>query len=404
MSVQEAGRLQPGQNNQPIKADKTKSLDMRKLSSRTALLLAAGLAVALYAAYAIVSRSGSAHGDKSAAVPVIVATVQMREVKIEERAVGTVLANATVQIKSRVDGQILTAGFTEGQIVHKGDLLFQIDKAPFEATLRAAQANLARDQAQLANARLVLGRASQLASKGYASQETRDAAAAQVKTLVGTVAADQAAIDQATLQLGYTEIRSPIDGKTGPLLIDAGNIIKAEDANPLVVISQIEPVKISFALAQQELPQLQQRLNEKALLASFKPRGGTREISAPVDFISNQVNADAGTIELRATYINHDFNLVPGEFVDVRVALNDVKNAITVPLNAVNTGQDNLYVYTISNQNTAELQKVDVLYRTSDAAVIAPGAVKPGDKVVTDGQMRLTPGAKVKFVASEPTE
>ena len=364
------------------------------------MLLAGATVVALVAAYLVFGPSTANHASKSDTPPVTVAMVETRDVAVEVQAVGTVLANATVQVKSRIDGQIVATGFKEGDIVHKGDLLFQIDSAPYDAALRAAKANLQRDEAQLANARLDLGRQNKLASKGYSSEQARDAASAQVKALAGTVAADQAAVDQATLQLGYTEIQSPIDGKTGPVLLDAGNIVKAADANPLVVVSQIQPVKISFSLAQQNLPQLQQRLADKALIASFKPHSGATAISAPVDFIANAVNPEAGTIELRATYDNRDLNLVPGEFVDVSVALDEIRNAITVPRDAVNTGQDGLYVYVVSDDNVAKQRKVEVLQRAGNIAVLAPGAVKPGEKVVTDGQMRLEPGITVRIVPS----
>lgn len=373
---------------------------MRKISPRSILVLIVISLAAIFGVHAL-SGSPSSHnsGDAHDIPPVTVATAEAHNVPVYAEAIGTVLANATVQVKSRIDGQIVAATFREGQLVRKGDLLFQIDRAPYEAALRAAQANLQRDQAQLANARLDLGRANSLVKKGYASQQTRDAASAQVKALAGSVAADQAAVDQAQLQLGYTEIRSPIDGKTGPILVDAGNIIKANDTGALVVVTQIQPVKISFALAQQNLPKLQARMAQKALTASFTTHAGNerKTISAPIDFIANTVNPMSGTIELRATCANPDLRLVPGQFVDVRVLLDNLKSAITVPREAVNTGQAGLYVYVVKSDGTVELRNVSVIYQDTDKSVVS-GDLKAGETVITDGQLRVAPGGKVKIV------
>ncbi|HEY4344503.1 MAG TPA: efflux RND transporter periplasmic adaptor subunit [Parvibaculum sp.] len=367
------------------------------------IFIAAG--IALLAVLVLRGTFGSSGPDKAAKAhdvpPVTVATAEARDVPVYAQAIGTVMANATVQVKSRIDGQIVAAGFKEGQLVHKGDLLFQIDRAPYEAALRAAQANLQRDQAQLANARLDLGRANSLVKKGYVSEQTRDAASAQSKALAGSVAADQAAVDQAQLQLGYTEIRSPVDGKTGPILVDAGNIIKANDTGALVVVTQIQPVKISFALAQQNLPKLQARMTENALVASLKAHDGGKDapdITAPIDFIANTVNVASGTIELRATYDNPDLRLVPGEFVDVRVRLDDLKSAVTVPREAVNTGQTGLFVYVVKADKTVEIRAVTVLYQDADMSAVA-GELKAGETVITDGQLRVAPGGKVKIVS-----
>lgn len=375
---------------------------MRKISPRTILVLAGVGLVAVFGLRGFLGHSdaNNASAKQSSAAPVTVATAEARDVPVFAQAIGTVVANATVQVKSRIDGEITAARFREGQLVRKGDLLFEIDKAPYEAALRSAQANLQRDEAQLANARLDLGRANQLVKKGYVSQQTRDAASAQAKALAGSVAADQAAIDQAKLQLGYTEIRSPIDGKTGSILVDAGNLVTANNANPLVVVTQIQPVKISFALAQQNLPKLQARMAENALVASLKPHAGnvqSPDLTAPIDFIGNTVNTTSGTIELRATYDNPDLRLVPGEFVDVRVHLDDLKSAITIPREAVNTGQNGLYVYVVHADQTVELRNVTLLYQDADMAAVG-GELKAGERVVTDGQLRIVPGAKVKIV------
>lgn len=372
---------------------------MRKISPRTILILVAIGLIAIFGFRALFGASSSRNaGNDHDIPPVTVATAEARDVPVYAQAIGTVLANATVQVKSRIDGQIVAAAFQEGQLVRKGDLLFQIDRAPYEAELRAAQANLQRDQAQLANARLNLGRANSLVKKGYVSQQTRDAATAESKALAGSVAADQAAVDQAQLLLGYTEIRSPIDGKTGPILVDAGNIIKANDTGALVVVTQVQPVRISFALPQQNLPRLQARMAEKALTASLTAHDNEHStISVPIDFIDNTVNSLSGTIELRATYANPDLRLVPGEFVDVRVHLDNLKSAITIPSDAVNTGQTGLYVYVVKDDKTVELRNVTVIYQDSGISAVS-GELKAGETVITDGQLRVAPGGKVKIV------
>lgn len=382
---------------------KKRGIKIRRASPRTVLIAVGAVLVAGFLLHEYSGSSADGHKSKVADIPpVSVAAAQRRDVPVYAQAVGTVMANATVQVKSRIDGQIVGAGFKEGQLVHKGDLLFQIDRAPFEAALRAAQANLQRDEAQLANAQLDLGRATKLVKSGYGSQQTHDAANAQAKALGGTVAADRAAVDQAQLQLGYTEIRSPIDGKTGPFLVDVGNIVTAAAGTALVTVTQIQPVKISFAVAQQNLPKLQERLAEKSLVASLKAHGDKADdVIAPIDFIGNTINAASGTIELRATYDNADFRLVPGEFVDVRVRIDDLKQAVTVPRDAVNTGQDGQYVYVVTAAKKVELRKITVLHQGDDFAAI-DGPVNDGDSVIVDGQLRVAPGMTVRITTKGP--
>jgi multidrug efflux system membrane fusion protein len=346
---------------------------------------------------------GAAQQSKPVA-SVRVAPVIARDMPVLVRTIGTVRANATVQIKSRTDGQIIEVAFREGQLVKEGDLLFRIDPKPYEAALREAEAALARDEAQLTNARLNLNRASLLMKKGYTSVQARDAAAAEAKALAGSVAGDRAAVDRAKLQLDYTEIKSPIDGKTGSVLVDKGNLVKANDTASLVVVTQLQPVKISFALPQQNLPQLQARIRDKALFAlldhqDVSGRNDEPAIQAPVDFISNEVDAASGTIELRATYDNPQFRLVPGEFVDVNVRLADLNGAMVVPREAVNTGQDGRYIYVVKADSTIEMRSVKVLNESD--ALMAIDNVKVGEQVVTDGQVNLRPGIAVKILGNE---
>ena len=326
--------------------------------------------------------------------PVHVGTVSRGDVTAYEQTIGTIVANATVQVTARVDGQLESADFTEGQMVHAGDILFRLDPKPFQAALLQAQATTARDEASLASANNDSRRYSILAKMGAASSSQRDQFVAQAKALTATVRADKAMADVAALNLQWSVIRSPVDGKTGPILIQPGNLIKANDTNALVTITQIHPVKVSFFLPQSDLPQIQQRMAAGELTANVQIHNAAQtHESAKVDFVGNAVSATTGTIELRATFPNTDDKLVPGQVVDVAVALNRFRNAIVVPRDAVNVGPDGRYVYAVRNGN-AELVSVNVLNDDGRQAAIE-GNLKPGDKVITDGQLRVIPGKPV---------
>ena len=317
---------------------------MNRLNQRWIYVSGGLLLAALFLLRGPLGLSGGSKQAADHASPVTVAIVETADVPVYAQAIGTVMANATVQVRPRIDGEIVAVRFREGQLVKAGDPLFEIDRAPYEAALRAAQANLQRDEAQLTNASRDLGRTSELTRKGYASAQSRDTASTSKQALAASVAASQAAVDQAQLQLGYTEIRSPIDGKTGPILVDAGNIVQASSATALVTVTQIQPVKISFSLPQQNLAQLQQEMKADTLVATLRLHDAAlstdqKAPTAPVDFIDNTVNTTTGTIELRATYDNPDLAFVPDEFVDVGVRLTELKGVLTVPSEAVNTGQ-----------------------------------------------------------------
>jgi multidrug efflux system membrane fusion protein len=326
--------------------------------------------------------------------PVIVATAASRNVTVVEHTIGTVIANSTVQITARVSGQLLSASFKEGQIVRAGDLLFQIDPKPFVAALEQARAQLAKDSAQLFSARNDQKRYATLFAQNAASSQQRDQADATAKGMAATVAADRAALDVAELNLGYTQIRSPIDGKTGPILIQPGNLIAVNGASPLVVVTQIQPVKVSFSLPQSDLPQIQARASQHALSVAIDMHGA--RLTAPVDFVGNEVDNKTGTIELRATFDNRDQWLVPGQLIDVAVALNSLKNAIVVPREAVNDGPDGRYVFVVTPDNVAVMRPVNVLF-DDGANMTVSGGVKRGDKVIVDGQLRVVPGTAVSI-------
>ena len=369
------------------------------------LLLVAGVAAAGYTIY---SRQPS-HTDVSggsrmaAAVPVKVAAAALGPFEVRDRTIGTVSIDASVQVKSRVEGQVMEADFSEGQMVRKGDLLFRIDPAQYAAQLKQAQAALARDQAQLANAQADLKRFSLLANKGFATTQQQEQAAAQSKVLTAAIMADEAAIDIAELQLGYTEIRSPIDGKTGRILVQPGNLVKANDV-PLVVINQLQPIAVTLSLPQQDLPLLQHRMAKGKLNVVVTIPGDSRPaMRGKVDFINNAVNSATGTIELKAIFDNADLRLVPAQLVDAVILLQTIDEAVTIPSEAVNDGQAGRYVYVVNADKTVSARPVSVANEEDGRSLISDG-LKPGELVVIDGQLRLAPGMKVVIKASASAE
>lgn len=399
MSQDHAGGADSGQSAQappsPADAAATGAPAPRFKAGRW--LLGGGALVAVLAAFAYLNHSGtgSRGGPRLTTAPVTVAAAKRRDMPIVEHTIGTVVANTAVQVASRVQGVIDAAHFKEGQFVKKGDLLFQIDPRPFQAALAQARAQLAKDQAQLEKAVNSEQRYKSLYAEKATSPEELDSAEATVGSAKATIEADKAAVNLAQLNLDYTHIRSPIDGKTGPILVQPGNIVSANGSTTLVTINQVQPIKVSFSLPQSDLPRIQARARANGLVATVDQRHqGEHTFSAPVDFISNRVDDASGTIELRATFANADASLVPGQLVDVVVELSKISDATVVPREAVNTGPDSLYVYVVTPDKRAVQRTVNVLFDdgTDDAI---QGDVKPGDRVITDGQLRVVPGAVV---------
>jgi multidrug efflux system membrane fusion protein len=359
----------------------------------TAGLLA--IAAALLVVWALVDWFTPTPAPKVPPAPVVVSQAIRKTVTVSEHTIGTVVANATVQVTARVEGQLISASFKEGDTVHRGDLLFALDPRPFQAAVEQAIGALTRDQATLVSDQHDAVRYSTLAKAGAASAQQRDQAVAAAKAMAATVVSDRAALDAAKLNLVYSKIYSPIDGKTGPILIQPGNLVTADSTNPLVVITQVQPVKVSFFLPQTDLPQIQARMRQGKMMATVQVHGqGGETITAPVDFVGNAVSSQTGTIELRATFPNADFALVPGALVDTSVTLNQIDNAVVVPHDAVNLGEDSSYLYVITPQMKADIVNVTTLYDDGKEAAVQ-GKIKPGDKVVTAGQLRLVPGANV---------
>lgn len=367
----------------------------QRTGSRTRLILGAVGALVLVGLVWWAFGSGSSKPKAAPKPPVIVANAIEKPVTVFERTIGTVVANATVQVTSRVEGQLVSAAFKEGDFVHKGDLLFQLDPRPFQAALQQAVATQNKDQAQATAAAHDAQRYKALVAQGAVSRSQADQFVANSKAMAATVAADKANVDAARLNLIYAQIRSPVDGKTGAIAIQPGNIVPSNGSTPLVTITQIHPIKVSFSLPQSDVPRIQAQMQSGGLTATVQVHdAGGKELHAPVTFVGNEVDDKTGTIELRATYDNVDNALVPGQLVDVKVALKDIPKAIVVPHDAINVGPDNRFVYVITKENKADIQPVDVLYDDGTQAAIS-GKVKAGDRVVTEGQLRLVPDIEV---------
>jgi membrane fusion protein, multidrug efflux system len=329
-----------------------------------------------------------------AAAPVRIATVASRTMPVELQAIGNVEAISAVTIKAQISGQLMRVHFKEGDFVKKGQLLFTIDRQPFEAALRQAEGTLAKDQAQSLNSKLDAERYQGLGKQGIVSKQQVDAADAAANAMAATVAADKAAVETAKINLEYTSIYSPINGRTGSVGVKEGNLVKANDVPILVTINQIEPIYVSFSIPEQQLAELKQYSNTKSLKVDAAPQGSTQHFQGKLTFIDNSVDLTTGTIKLKATFDNAAHMLWPGQFADVNLTLKSQPNAIVVPTAALQTSQNGTYVYVVDQDLTAKQQPVKVGWNVGEDTVIASG-LQPGQRVVTDGQLRLTPGAKV---------
>jgi multidrug efflux system membrane fusion protein len=337
---------------------------------------------------------------QAAVMPVTVAEVVQKNVPIELQAVGTVDAYATVTVKAQVEGELMAVHLQEGQCVKTGDLLFNIDPRPFDVRLKQVQADLARDKAQLRNARSQLERNASVVGKGYVSQEQYDQAAANTAALEATLQADEAAVENAQIQLSYCAIRSPITGCAGEVYVDRGNLIKANDADhPLVVIRQIHPIYVGFSVPERYLPEIRKYMAASRLVVLAAPPARPDDIvRGELVFVDNSVNAATGTILLKAAFDNAGQVLWPGQFVNVTLQLASQAGAVVVPSQAVQTGQEGKYVFVMKPDHTVAFRTVSVARTVAGEAVIAQG-LQSGEQVVTDGQLRLFPGAAVKIVA-----
>jgi multidrug efflux system membrane fusion protein len=326
---------------------------------------------------------------------VTVATVQQRTTPVAVPSFGTVEAYADVEVRAQATGILEQVHFTEGQMVKKGDRLLAIDPRQPQANLKLAQANLEKDQAQLKNAEREAARQTELLQKGFASQDVYDQAITSVETLQAAVSADKAAIENAALQLDYCSICSPVDGCAGRLLIHRGNLVKANDAS-VVTIRQVDPIYVSFWVQEQHLPAIRKNMARGALDVAVSLSGEEQEpIHGALSFIDNTVDPEQRTIHLRATFANQDQRLWPGQYVKVLLTIAREPNSILVPSQAIQPGQSGRFVYVVKSDQTVETKPVVVKRDVGNEAVVE--GVKAGDTVVTDGQIRLVPGARVQI-------
>jgi multidrug efflux system membrane fusion protein len=338
---------------------------------------------------------------KPAAAPVTVGEVIQKTVPVQLSAIGNVEAHATVSVNAQVEGELTGVHFKEGQEMKEGDLLFTLDARRYEAQLKEAEANLARDRAKLDNARKQVERYASVVGQGYVAEEQYDQVVADAAALEATVKADEAAVEKSKLELSYCTIRSPVNGVTGSLGVNRGNIIKAIDKDqPLVIINQIRPIYVTFAIAERHLPEVKKRMAERKLEVTAAIPGDDRHWTrGELTFVQNTVDKDTGTIQLKATFPNEDRALWPGQFVNVLLTLTSESGAVVVPSHAIQSGQHGEYVFVVKPDLTVEHRMVEVERAAADETVIRSG-VSPGEKVVTDGQLRLASGSLVKIVGT----
>lgn len=367
-----------------------------KLLVAGATLVAAAVAVGLYFTNDI--RAKEKRPERGTPpIPVAVAAAVQQSVPVKLLSIGNVEAFSTVALKARVDGQIVAVNFTEGEEVKKGAVLFRIDPRPYEAALRQAEANALRDTAARDQARSQERRYQELLDKNFVSKE----AYAQIKTNAqvaeANARASQAALENAQLNLAYCTIASPIDGYPGKVLLQVGNLVKANDVASLVVINQVKPVYVNFAVPEQQLATVRKYMARGSLAVDANAGADTVLAQGKLIFVDNAIDPSTGTIRMRAQFENRDSSLWPGQFVSISMRLYDQTDAILIPARAVQTGPQGSYVYVVKSDMTAELRKVTVERGEGESAVVT--GLAGGERVVTRGALRLAPGAQVEIRA-----
>ena len=364
----------------------------------TALLLLVSFACAGEdgaAASAAGSGRGGRGGAGGPAVPVAVGTVVQKSMPIEITVIGAAEAFSSVAIRAQTTGQLNSVSFTEGDDVMAGQVLFTLDRRPMEAALQQAQANLDRDVAQAANAAQQAKRYDELAARGIATREQVDTSRTAVAALNATVEADKAAVENAKVQLQYATITAPISGRTGALMVHEGNLVRGNDTAPLVVINQVAPISVTFAIPEARLPELKKYMAGGALRVTANPPNDDAAPSVGrISFVDNSVDQTTGTIKVKGTFPNTDRRLWPGQYVNVIVTLTMDPAAIVVPSVAVQAGQQGSYVFVVNAEQKVDLRPV-VVKRTGATETVIESGLKPGETVVTDGHLRLVPGARI---------
>ncbi len=360
-------------------------------------IIVAALVLASTAACTADSSAGDAAegaGGGPPAVPVTTAAVVQKPMPIEILVIGSAEPYSSVAIRSQITGQLLKVNFREGDIVQRGQVLFELDRRPLEAALGQAQANLTRDMAQAANAEVQATRFQQLVDRGIAPREQGDTARTSVAALNATVEADRAAVENAKIQLQYATITAPISGRTGALMVHQGNLVRANDQTPLVVINEVAPISVAFTIPESRLADLRRYMARGSLNVTATPQGSDTPASGRITFIDNAVDQNTGTIRIKGTFPNSDGRLWPGQFVNVVVTLSTDPTAIVVPSVAVQAGQEGTYVFAVKSDQSVEMRPVTVARTRGAESVIASG-VRPGETVVTDGHLRLEPGGRI---------
>lgn len=329
-------------------------------------------------------------------VPIMVAKAEQKSMPIQLSAIGSGQAYSTVSIESQVAGIISAVHYTQGQFVKKGDLLVSLDSRPYEAALQLAQANLTKDQANLELAEVEAERYQKLFQSGVVPKEQTDQYVATAAADKAAVEADKASMETARLNVSFCSIYAPINGRTGAQLVYPGTVVKADDVPILVVINQISPIFVNFSVPQQYLGEIKSLMAKNRLLVEAIPSDSPAPETGYLTFVNNTVDATTGTIQLEGTFANPDRRLWPGEFVNVTLRLSEQQNATVVPSQAVMTGQEGDYLFVVTPQMTVNLRDVKVTRTVNGQSVIASG-VKPGETVVTDGQVRLIDGSKVSI-------
>jgi multidrug efflux system membrane fusion protein len=334
------------------------------------------------------------------AVPITATAVVNKAMPLDVSVIGTVEAFSTVAVRAQLTGELTNVNFQQGDDVTAGQELFVLDRRPLEGALLQATATLERDTAQAANAKAIMQRYEELTQRGIVAREQRDTARTAVAALEATLAADRAAVENAKVQLQYATIRAPISGRTGVLMVNAGNLVRANDQLPLVTINQVTPIYVSFAIPEASLPELRRYMGQGTLGVEARPASGDGASAAGrITFVDNAVDQTTGTIRIKGTFANENRALWPGQAVNVTVRLTTERQAIVVPSLAVQTGPDGFYVYVIKADQTVELRPVTITRVSGNETIIKQGVV-PGDTVVTDGHLRLVPGSRVSVRAA----
>ena len=374
---------------------------------RKIIILVVGVVVIL-ASGVLAFNSGSASKDSAAApaspVPIVAGVVAQHDVPIYLTGIGTVIAYNTAIIHSQIQGQIASINFSEGQTVHAGDLLAQIDPRPYQAQIEQLTANRDRDQAQLTNALANLNRYGTLEQKGWATPQLLDTQKAQVSQLQNAVKSDQALIDAANVQLSYTRLTAPFDGVTGIRQIDVGNVIHPTDVNGLVVVTQVEPISVIFTLPETDLPKIQQHQGNAELpVFAYSQDGKIQLDQGKLTLVDNEILQTTGSIRLKAEFPNKAHRLWPGELISVRLLVDTRHNGLSVPASVVQQGQQGAYAYVVNPDRSVTSRPIKVSQISQGQALIDSG-LSPNEQVVVDGQYKLQDGTHVSILHGQAAD